>query len=91
MRQGPLGYDFIGHKDRLRQTLIRRNGYWEESNWDDALDYVAERLAEIRSEHGADAIGVLSSARCTNEENYLLQKFVRGVLGTNNVDHCARL
>ena len=89
--KGRFGYDFVSHKDRLRQPLIRRNGYWEETNWDEALDYVAERLADIRAQYGADAIGGLSSARCTNEDNYLFQKFVRGVLGTNNVDHCARL
>jgi len=52
---------------------------------------VAKRLVDIRSESGADAIGALASARCTNEENYLFQKFIRGVIGTNNVDHCARL
>jgi len=89
--KGRFGYDFVNHKDRLRQPLIRRGGYWEEVNWDEALNYVAERLVDTVQEHGADAVGGLSSARCTNEENYLFQKFVRGVIGTNNVDHCARL
>ena len=89
--KGRFGYDFVNHKDRLRQPLIRREGYWEEVNWDEALDYVAERLVDTVQRHGADAFAALSSARCTNEENYLFQKFVRGVMGTNNVDHCARL
>ena len=62
-----------------------------EVGWDEALDLVAARLWEIRDRDGGDAIGILSSARCTNEENYLVQKFARAVLGTNNVDHCARL
>ena len=60
-------------------------------DWDEALDIVAEKLEGIKSQSGPDAIGVLTSAKCTNEENYLLQKFARTVFGTNNVDHCARL
>ena len=71
--------------------MIHRNGYWEEANWDEALDYAADRLVEIRLKHGADALAGLTSARCTNEDNYVFQKMFRGVLGTNNVDHCARL
>jgi predicted molibdopterin-dependent oxidoreductase YjgC len=89
--KGRFGYDFIGHKDRLKQPMIKKSGYWEEVNWDEALDYVAERLIDVREKHGADAIGGLASARATNEDNYLFQKFLRGVMGTNNVDHCARL
>lgn len=89
--KGRFGYDFIDHPDRLKSPMIKRGGYWQEVNWDEALDYAAERLVEIRTRHGADAIGALSSARCTNEENYLFQKLMRGVLGTNNIDHCARL
>jgi len=89
--KGRFGYDFINHKDRLKYPLIRREEGWEEVNWDTAIDYVAERLVDIRLKHGANAIGGLSSARCTNEENYLFQKLIRGVIGTNNVDHCARL
>lgn len=64
---------------------------FREASWDEAMDYVASRLGEIRTAHGADAVAGLSSARCTNEENYLFQKFIRAALGTNNVDHCARL
>jgi len=61
------------------------------ASWDVALDTVAARLREIREQHGPDSIAILTSAKCTNEENYLLQKFARAVIGTNNVDHCARL
>jgi len=64
---------------------------FKEVSWDEALDYIAQRLKEIKGKHGPDAIAGLSSARCTTEENYLFQKFVRAGLGTNNIDHCARL
>jgi predicted molibdopterin-dependent oxidoreductase YjgC len=66
-------------------------GKFREAGWDEALDLVARRFAEIKAESGADSLACLSSAKCTNEENYLLQKFGRAVLGTNNLDHCARL
>jgi predicted molibdopterin-dependent oxidoreductase YjgC len=89
--KGRFGYDFISHPDRLKKPMIRRNGDWEEVHWDEALDYVAERLVDIVDQHGPDAISALSSARCTNEDNYLFQKFMRGIIGTNNIDHCARL
>lgn len=89
--KGRFGYDFVNHPDRLVAPLIKRNGKFVEASWDEALDLVAEKIAETKKKHGGDAIAVLSSAKCTNEENYLLQKFTRAVLGTNNVDHCARL
>ncbi len=89
--KGRFGYDFVNHSDRLTTPLIRRNGTLEAVHWDEALDFVAERLVDILYSHGPGAIAALSSARCTNEENYLLQKFLRGVLGTNHIDHCARL
>lgn len=89
--KGRFGFDFLDREDRLCQPLIRRNGELTPATWEEALEHVAQRLDAIRAEHGADAIGVLSSAKCTNEENYLLQKFARAVIGTNNVDHCARL
>ena len=82
---------FVQHEDRLTQPLIRRNGHFEPISWDEALDLVADKLAETHRTHGPDAMGFLASAKLTNEENYLFQKFARGVLGTNNVDHCARL
>ncbi len=89
--KGRFGYDFLHHPDRLKRPLVKRGGYWAEVNWDEALDYIAERLVAVRAAHGPDAIGALSSARATNEDNYLVQKFMRAVIGTNNVDHCARL
>jgi predicted molibdopterin-dependent oxidoreductase YjgC len=88
--KGRFGYSFINSRERLKSPLIKRNGKLEEVSWETALDYVAERFKDIREKHGPDAIAGLSSARCTNEENYLFQKFIRAVIGTNNVDHCAR-
>jgi predicted molibdopterin-dependent oxidoreductase YjgC len=79
--------DFIHHKDRLTTPLIKKNGKFEKATWDEALDLVASKLKTYESEE----IGVVSSARSTNEANYLMQKFGRAVLHTNNVDHCARL
>ncbi len=89
--KGRFGYDFIHSKDRLTQPLVRRNGELVPSTWDEAMDLVAGKLFEIRDKYGPDSIGFLVSAKCTNEENYLLQKVARGLIGTNNVDHCARL
>ena len=71
--------------------LIRRDGELVPTSWDEALDFVAEYLTQIKQEFGPDSIAALASAKCTNEENYIMQKFVRAVIGTNNVDHCARL
>ena len=82
---------FVYHPERLKTPLIRRGDDFEEATWDEALSLVAERLSAIKAESGPNSIGFLSSAKCTNEENYLLQKFARAVIGTNNVDHCARL
>jgi len=89
--KGRFGFDFIHDANRLKTPLIRENGALREADWDEALDRVAGKLKEIAGESGPDAIGVLTSARITNEENYLVQKFTRAVIGTNNVDHCARL
>ena len=89
--KGRFGADFIGHPDRLGEPLIRRDGKLQPAGWDEALGVVAERLTAIKAESGPDAIGGMSSAKCTNEENYVLQKFMRAAVGTNNVDHCARL
>ena len=89
--KGRFGFDFIGHSERLTKPLIRRGGKLQPAGWNQALDLVARRLGEIKDRFGPDAIGGLSSAKCTNEENYLMQKFMRAVIGTNNVDHCARL
>jgi predicted molibdopterin-dependent oxidoreductase YjgC len=89
--KGRFGFDFVESPKRLTTPLIKKDGAFKEATWDEALDLVAARLKEIREKNGSDAIGCLSSAKCTNEENYLLQKFMRAVIGTNNVDHCARL
>ncbi len=89
--KGRFGYGFINHPDRLTAPLIKHNGSFKEVSWDEALDYVASKLINIKKNYGNDSIAGLSSAKCTNEENYLMQKFMRAVIGTNNIDHCARL
>ena len=89
--KGRFGLAFVGSQERLKKPLIRRDGELQEATWDEALDLVARRFAEIKRAHGCDSLAGLSSAKCTNEENYVFQKLVRAVFGTNNVDHCARL
>ncbi|HCX64552.1 MAG TPA: formate dehydrogenase subunit alpha, partial [Eubacteriaceae bacterium] len=89
--KGKFAYQFINHPDRLKKPMIRKNGELEEVSWDEAMTYVADKIKAIKEKDGADAIAGFSSARCTNEENYLFQKLFRAVIGTNNVDHCARL
>ncbi|MFA4964253.1 MAG: formate dehydrogenase subunit alpha [Thermoleophilia bacterium] len=89
--KGRYGFQFIGHPERLTQPLVRRDGEFVPASWDEALDLVAERLSAIKAEHGPDALAGFSSARCTNEDNYVFQKFMRAVIGTQSVDHCARL
>lgn len=82
---------FVYHPDRLTTPLIRKNGELVEATWDEALTLVADKLSAVKAESGPDSVGILCSAKCTNEENYLLNKFARAVIGTNNIDHCARL
>ena len=89
--KGRFGQDFVNHADRLTDPLIKRNGRFEKATWDEALDLAARRLGQIKAEHGGGAFATLASAKCSNEENYVIQKFTRAVLGNNNVDHCARL
>jgi predicted molibdopterin-dependent oxidoreductase YjgC len=89
--KGWNAHTFVQHEERLNAPLIRDNGEFREASWDEALKLVAKNLNGIKKKHGPDAIGVLASAKCTNEENYLLQKFTRSIIGTNNIDHCARL
>jgi len=84
-------HEFIHSPDRLTTPLIRKNGQLTPASWDEALGLIAHELGRIRTEYGGDSLGVMASAKCTNEENYLLQKFTRAVLQTNNIDHCARL
>jgi len=85
--KGRYGHGFVGHPDRLTTPLVRKNGVLTEASWDEALSLVAEKFAS----RSGGAFASLASAKCTNEENYLFQKFTRAVMGTNNVDHCARL
>jgi formate dehydrogenase alpha subunit len=88
--KGNAALEVLDHPERLRQPLVKENGRFREMNWDEALDLVARRLSTVRTVHGPDALGFLASAKCSNEENFLFQKLARS-LGTNNVDHCARL
>lgn len=83
--KGRFGFDFVNHSDRLTKPLIRKGEQFVAAGWDEALDLVATRLHQHR-----DAFGMLSSAKCSNEDNYVAQKFARMVMGTNNLDHCAR-
>jgi len=89
--KGRFGHDYIWHPDRLTTPLIRKDGALHPASWDEALGLIGERLSAIKAESGPDAIAFLASAKCANEENYLMQKLARQVIGTNNIDHCARL
>jgi formate dehydrogenase alpha subunit len=102
--KGRYGYDYVHHPDRLTRPRVRSYllagsakslsgpaGEWVETDWDTALAIAAAQLARAKRESGPDTVGVLGSAKCTNEENYLMQKFARQVIGTHNIDHCARL
>jgi formate dehydrogenase major subunit len=85
--KGRFGYRFVNHPERLTSPLIKRKGKFVEAGWDEALDLVAEKF----SQNKGDRFAAIASAKCTNEDNYVLQKFTRAVMGTNNIDHCARL
>lgn len=89
--KGRYAFKFYNHPDRLRKPLIRTNGHFEEATWEEAYDHIVKNLSRIKKEHGGQAMAGISSARCTNEENYLMQKFIRAVMGTNNIDCCARV
>jgi predicted molibdopterin-dependent oxidoreductase YjgC len=89
--KGRFGLDFVDSPDRLRTPLVRKDGKLVEASWEEALGLVAERLKAVKEKHGADAIGFFTSAKVTNEENYALARFARAAIGTNNIDHCARL
>ena len=89
--KGRYAFAFVDAPDRITSPMVRDASGWREVSWDDAIGFVANRLASIRAARGPDAIGVLGSARATNEENYLTQKLARVVIGTNNVDCCARV
>ncbi|MDX1521101.1 MAG: molybdopterin-dependent oxidoreductase, partial [Anaerolineae bacterium] len=102
--KGRFGTDYVHHPERLTRPLIRRKQQspgnripskdpadWREASWDEALDLVVDRLLDLRRNYGPDSITCNVCAKATNEDNYLLQKYIRGVIGTNNVDHCTRL
>ncbi len=89
--KGASAYEFISHADRLKTPLIKKDRKFVQASWDEAFSLVAQRFLEIKDRYGPDSIGGLGSAKSTNEENYLMQKFMRAVIGTNNIDHSARL
>lgn len=100
--KGRYGMDYVSHPSRLTYPMIRKDmgarprkpvglSGFRRASWEEALDLAAEQLAGIINENDSDALGTFCSAKATNEDNYLFQKFVRGVLGTNNIDHCSRL
>jgi predicted molibdopterin-dependent oxidoreductase YjgC len=89
--KGRFGFDFIASDERLTDPLIKEDGHFRKATWEEAIALVADKFKEIRDTHGGDSMGVLTSARVTNEENYIAHKFARAVLKTNNIDHCARL
>lgn len=89
--KGRFGFNFVDSSERLTTPKIKENGVFRDATWDEALDLVAQKLGTIKDTHGSESIGVLTSARVTNEENYIAHKFTRAVLKTNNIDHCARL
>ena len=89
--KGKFGHEFAESEGRVTEPMVRRDGELEPVSWAEALDHVADRFAEIQAEHGVDSVGALASSKGSNEEAYLVQKFARQVLGTKNVDNCARL
>ncbi len=90
--KGRFAFKFYNHRDRLRKPLIKQaDGSFAEATWEEAYDHIFANLTRIKKDHGGNAVAGISSARCTNEENYLMQKFIRAVMGTNNIDCCARV
>jgi formate dehydrogenase major subunit len=89
--KGRYAFDFINAADRITEPMIRKESEWHSVTWEEAISFTANQLKKILEEHGPESIGILGSARATNEENYLAQKFARVVIGTNNVDCCARV
>jgi formate dehydrogenase alpha subunit len=89
--KGRFGYQYVHDRKRLTHPLIKRNGKFEKANWDEALDLIANKFGDIKKTYGSEALAGYSSAKCSNEENYLFQKFIRIVFGNNNIDYCTRL
>src|ERR1700752_2265201 len=88
--KGKVGWGYVSHKDRLQKPLILEGDGFREANWDEALSMVASQLSSIKQQSGPDSIAVIISSKTTNEEGYLMQKFARGVIGTNNINNCSR-
>lgn len=89
--KGRYAFKFYDHPERLRDPLLKKNGKFEKITWDEAYDLIVSRFSSYKEEFGPDSVAGISSSRCTNEENYLMQKFIRAVMGTNNIDGCARV
>ena len=89
--KGRFAFKFYNHPERLDAPMIKRNGAFEKVSWDEVYDYLEDKLKTYKSAYGPDSIAGISSSRCTNEENYLMQKFIRAAIGTNNIDGCARV
>ncbi len=89
--KGRYAFQFYNHKERLRSPMLRKNGTLENVSWNEAYRFIVDKLKSIKANHGPHAIAGIASARTTNEENYLMQKFIRAVIGTNNIDGCARV
>jgi formate dehydrogenase major subunit len=89
--KGRFGSNFIQDPSRLTRPLVRRKGHLVETSWDEALSVIAKKFFDLKAMYGPDSIAGFSCARATNEDNYLMQKFMRTSIGTNNIDHCARL
>ncbi len=88
--KGSQGWGYVQSERRLTEPLIRKNGKLQPASWDEALNVVAEAISRVKGQYGSDAFGCFSSSRATNEVNFLVQKFMRQVIGTNNVDSCNR-
>lgn len=88
--KGKFGWDFVNSEERITTPLIRKGDSFVEASWDEALDLAASQLGAIKTEHGKDSVGIISSSKITNEENYVIQKLARQVFETNNVDNCSR-
>lgn len=89
--KGKFAFDFLSHPDRLKTPLVRKDGRLQEATWEEAYDTIVGKIKTLKEENGPQAFAGLTSARCSTEDNYMMQKFMRATLGTNSVDHCARL
>jgi len=88
--KGKWGWDFVNSEERLTKPLIRKGDTFVESTWDEALTLIAEKMSGIKEKYGRGSIGYIASSKCSNEENYLFQKFARAIMQSNNVDNCSR-